>query len=197
MSSAACRSTNSPARSFTRPLPLVVGTPTAGHVGSIPLSLISQRSPANQRLHVLARLAEFRARLPDHRRGIQGRGQAALKPATGDPEQRQAIVKQGTQIPIQTTINNTISVQYVDAVLKLQVTPQITADGTVFMDVLVENTQIDNGIPLGQRRPGTGHPVRADQGADRRWRHGGDRRRDGQPAADQTNSRCRCSAASR
>ena len=46
-----------------------------------------------------------------------------------------AIVKQGTQIPIQTTMNNTISMQYVDAVLKLQVTPQITADGTVFLDV--------------------------------------------------------------
>ena len=58
-----------------------------------------------------------------------------------------ATVKQGTQIPIQTTINNTISVQYVDAVLKLQVTPQITADGNIFMDVLVENTQIDSGIP--------------------------------------------------
>ena len=65
----------------------------------------------------------------------------------------QAIVKQGQQIPIQTTINNTISVQYVDAVLKLQVTPQITADGNVFMDVLVENTQIDNGIPLIQGTP--------------------------------------------
>jgi len=38
-------------------------------------------------------------------------------------------------------------VKYVDAVLKLEVTPQITAEGTVFMDVLVENTQIDNGIP--------------------------------------------------
>jgi type IV pilus assembly protein PilQ len=59
-----------------------------------------------------------------------------------------AEVKQGTMIPIQTTINNTISVQYVDAVLRLQVTPQITADGNVFMDVVVENTQIDNGIPL-------------------------------------------------
>jgi type IV pilus secretin PilQ/predicted competence protein len=59
-----------------------------------------------------------------------------------------AEVKQGTQIPIQTTINNTISVQYVDAVLRLQVTPQITADGNVFMDVIVENTQVDSGIPL-------------------------------------------------
>jgi type IV pilus assembly protein PilQ len=57
-------------------------------------------------------------------------------------------VKQGQQVPIQTNINNTISVQYVDAVLKLEVTPQITAEGTVFLDVLVENTQIDNSISV-------------------------------------------------
>lgn len=62
-------------------------------------------------------------------------------------------VKQGTQIPIQTNINNTISVQYVDAVLKLEVTPQITAEGTVFLDVTVENTQIAQGIPLVQGTP--------------------------------------------
>ncbi|TMP89776.1 MAG: hypothetical protein E6L07_15445 [Verrucomicrobia bacterium] len=55
--------------------------------------------------------------------------------------------------PIQTTINNTISVQYIDAVLKLEVTPQITAEGTIFMDVLVENTQIDQGIPRIQGVP--------------------------------------------
>src|SRR5207248_9706492 len=64
-----------------------------------------------------------------------------------------ATVKQGTKIPIQTTINNTISVQYIDAVLKLEVTPQITAEGTIFMDVLVENTQIDQGIPRIQGVP--------------------------------------------
>jgi type IV pilus assembly protein PilQ len=34
-------------------------------------------------------------------------------------------VKQGTKIPIQTTINNTISVQYIDAVLKLEVTHRL------------------------------------------------------------------------
>jgi len=64
-----------------------------------------------------------------------------------------AVVKQGTKIPIQTTINNTISITFIDAVLKLEVTPQITADGTVFMDVLVENTQIDQGIPRVQGTP--------------------------------------------
>jgi type IV pilus assembly protein PilQ len=57
-------------------------------------------------------------------------------------------VKQGQQIPIQTNINNTISVQYVDAVLKLEVTPQITAEGTVFLDITVENTQIDKSISV-------------------------------------------------
>jgi len=57
-------------------------------------------------------------------------------------------VKQGQQIPIQTNINNTISTQYVDAVLKLEVTPQITAEGTVFLDVTIENTQIDKSISV-------------------------------------------------
>jgi type IV pilus assembly protein PilQ len=57
-------------------------------------------------------------------------------------------VKQGQQVPIQTSINNTISTQYVDAVLKLEVTPQITAEGTVFLDITVENTQIDKAIAV-------------------------------------------------
>jgi type IV pilus assembly protein PilQ len=60
-------------------------------------------------------------------------------------------VQQGQQIPIQTTINNTVSTQYVSAVLMLKVTPQITADGTIFMTVHVENTSIDSSISvLGQ-----------------------------------------------
>jgi len=64
----------------------------------------------------------------------------------------EGMTQQGTQIPIQTNINNTISTQYVSAVLMLKVTPQITADGTILMNVHLENTQIDNGIPaiLGQ-----------------------------------------------
>jgi len=64
----------------------------------------------------------------------------------------EGMVEQGTQIPIQTNINNTISTQYVTAALILRVTPQITADGTIFMMVHLENTQIDSGIPaiLGQ-----------------------------------------------
>jgi type IV pilus secretin PilQ/predicted competence protein len=83
----------------------------------------------------------------------KGVGKLLSKPRLTTQNNQRAEVKQGTKIPIQTTINNTISVQFIDAVLKLQVTPQITPEGTVYMDVLVENTQIDNGIPRVQGIP--------------------------------------------
>jgi type IV pilus assembly protein PilQ len=49
-------------------------------------------------------------------------------------------VTQGSQIPIQTTINNTISIQYVSAALTLKVTPQVTEDGNIFLDITVTNS---------------------------------------------------------
>jgi type IV pilus assembly protein PilQ len=56
------------------------------------------------------------------------------------------------QIPIQTVANNTVSVQFRDAVLQLKVTPQITMANTVIMNITIENATPDfsrqvNGIP--------------------------------------------------
>jgi type IV pilus assembly protein PilQ len=83
----------------------------------------------------------------------KGVGKLLSKPRIVTQNNEKAEIKQGVKLPIQTTINNTISVQFIDAVLKLEVTPQITAEGTIFMDVLVENTQIDQGIPRVQGIP--------------------------------------------
>jgi len=83
----------------------------------------------------------------------KGVGKLLSKPRVVTQNNEKAVIKQGQKLPIQTTINNTISIQFIDAVLKLEVTPQITKDGTVFMDVLVENTQIDQGIPRIQGVP--------------------------------------------
>ena len=107
---------------------LAAGVPTSG-------LLLSHRSP-NCAVDLFITAAE-----------AKGVGKLLSKPKVITQNNEKAIVKQGTKIPIQTTINNTISVQFIDAVLKLEVTPQITAEGTIFMDVLVENTQIDTGIP--------------------------------------------------
>jgi type IV pilus assembly protein PilQ len=76
----------------------------------------------------------------------RGVGKVLSEPRGVTQNNEKLTVKQGQKIPIQTTVNNTVSTQLIDAVLMLQVTPQITADGTVFMDITVENTQIDNGI---------------------------------------------------
>lgn len=60
----------------------------------------------------------------------------------------EATVIQGTQIPIQTTINNTISVQYVQASLQLQVTPQVTEDGHVFLTINIQNSSPGPALTL-------------------------------------------------
>ena len=83
----------------------------------------------------------------------KGVGKLLSKPKLVAQNNEQSTVKQGTKIPIQTVINNTISVQFVDAVLELQVTPQVTAEGTIFMNIHVENTQIDPAIPRIQGIP--------------------------------------------
>jgi type IV pilus secretin PilQ/predicted competence protein len=81
----------------------------------------------------------------------RGVGKILSEPKGITQNNEKLTVKQGQQVPIQTNINNTISTQYVDAVLELNVTPQITAEGTVFLDVTVQNTQIDKAISiLGQ-----------------------------------------------
>jgi type IV pilus assembly protein PilQ len=83
----------------------------------------------------------------------KGAGKLLSKPKLVTQNNQKATIKQGTKIPVQTVINNTISVQFVDAVLELDVTPQITADGTIHMDVTVENDQIDQSIPRVQGIP--------------------------------------------
>jgi type IV pilus assembly protein PilQ len=50
-----------------------------------------------------------------------------------------AEIKQGVQVPFQTTANNTVTTSFIDAALSLKVTPQITADNTVILKITVDN----------------------------------------------------------
>ncbi len=81
-----------------------------------------------------------------------GKGRILSTPRLTTQNNQTAEVAQGIQIPIQTVANNTVAVSFKDAVLKLQVTPQITAANTVIMNVTLENATPDfsrqvNGIP--------------------------------------------------
>lgn len=63
---------------------------------------------------------------------------------------KQAEMTQGVQIPIQREVNNTVTVEFKDAALKLLVTPRITAANTVIMEVELENGSV--GQIIGNNR---------------------------------------------
>ncbi len=77
----------------------------------------------------------------------KGIGKLLSRPKIITQNNIQGKIQQGVQIPIQTTINNTVSVIFQPVTLSMSVTPQITSDGTIFLTIDVTNSSIDPGIP--------------------------------------------------
>ena len=125
------------------PLYPVVGNPTSGT--SIPLfSNLGVTGPTsglsfvnatnNMRIDMILTMAESRGLL-----------KVLSRPRIVTQNNIQAIVKQGVKIPIMTaaSLGAPPTTTYVDAFLRLTVTPQITSEGTIFLNVDVENTLPD------------------------------------------------------
>ncbi len=90
----------------------------------------------NMRIDFLLSLAESRGLL-----------KILSRPRVVTQNNIQAVVKQGVRVPIvtQAQLGGPPTVTYVDAFLRLTVTPQITSEGTIFLNVDVENTTPDFG----------------------------------------------------
>jgi type IV pilus assembly protein PilQ len=78
-----------------------------------------------------------------------GRGRILSSPRVSTQNNQPAEMTQGTQIPIQTIANNTVTVTFKDAALTLKVTPQITAANTVIMNISLENASPDYTRAVG------------------------------------------------
>jgi len=78
----------------------------------------------------------------------QGLVKIVSSPRVAAMTNQRASIQTGLQIPVQTTVNNTTSVIYVDATLQLQVTPQITAEGTILMDVNIQKREPAPGVQI-------------------------------------------------
>lgn len=147
----------SPGPTNTTPVPPLIAVPTSSSSGGpqngIPLATSFGAGVPTSGFGYSFRSANFALDFFITASEAKGVGKLLSKPRVVTQNNEKAVIKQGVKLPIQTTINNTISVQFIDAVLQLEVTPQITAEGTIFMDVLVENTQIDQGIPRVQGIP--------------------------------------------
>ncbi|MBI2149094.1 MAG: type IV pilus secretin PilQ [Acidobacteria bacterium] len=81
----------------------------------------------------------------------EARGSAKLisRPRVTVQNNQQATIQQGTQIPLQTNVNNTITVQFQPFTLNLSVTPQITNAGTILLNVNINNSQPDFARAVG------------------------------------------------
>ncbi len=80
-----------------------------------------------------------------------GRGEVLSNPRVITSNQKEAIIEQGTEIPFQeATSSGATSTSFKKAVLSLKVTPQITPDDRVIMDLAVNQDtvgQIFSGVP--------------------------------------------------
>ncbi len=79
----------------------------------------------------------------------EGRGRVLSAPKVMAQNNTTAIIEQGSQIPVVNTTATEINVEFVSASLKLEVTPQITAEGTIILDVEVENNSPDFNNRVG------------------------------------------------
>ena len=81
-----------------------------------------------------------------------GGGETISQPRVITADKTKAVIKSGTEIPYEeATSSGATSVAFKDAVLSLEVTPQITPEGSIIVDVKVTNdsqgTDAPNGVP--------------------------------------------------
>lgn len=83
----------------------------------------------------------------------EGRGEIISNPRIVTSNQKEAVIKQGDQIGYLTTTGgqqgNLPSVQFKDAILQLKVTPTITADGRVFLNMDVQKDDLNGFVNTG------------------------------------------------
>ena len=79
-----------------------------------------------------------------------GRGKVVSRPRVVTADQTKALIEQGTELPYQTaSASGATSITFRKANLKLEVTPQITPDGSVVLDVDVNRDSVGQITPAG------------------------------------------------
>lgn len=83
-----------------------------------------------------------------HAAESQGYIRVISAPRVTTSDNTPAEIQSGFQIPYQTRVNFTTTVQYLDATLRLSVTPQITEAGTVIMEISVQKNEPATGLTI-------------------------------------------------
>jgi type IV pilus assembly protein PilQ len=93
---------------------------------------------------ILGKMGSYLLRLELSAMQQEGKGEIVSSPRVITSDQNEATIKQGVQIPYQeATSSGATSVSFKDAVLELTVTPSITPDDRIIMDLLVKKDNPD------------------------------------------------------
>lgn len=80
----------------------------------------------------------------------EGSGEIVSQPKVLTGDKQKAIIKTGTEIPFEeSTSSGATSIEFKEAVLKLEVTPQITPDGRIVMDLVVSQDSVGEILSAG------------------------------------------------
>ena len=111
-------------------------TPDAGTPAHIAFAILGQNALLDLELSALQ---------------IEGKGEIISNPRVVTSDQQEAVIQQGTEIPYQeASSSGATSVSFKEAVLKLQVTPQITPDDRIMLQLSVNQDDVGSifsGIP--------------------------------------------------
>lgn len=75
-----------------------------------------------------------------------GEGKVISSPRVVTLDNREASIEQGVSIPFQTFENGDAKLEFIDAVLRLEVTPHITADRSIIMQIQVQRNAPDDSV---------------------------------------------------
>jgi len=112
-----------------------VNVPIADAAGRFSLALVKQDILVDLELTALA---------------AEGRGEIVSTPRVITANQKEATIKQGVEIPYQQSASSgATTIQFKEAVLELVVTPQITPDNNIIMDLKVSKDNVGEIISTG------------------------------------------------
>jgi len=107
---------------------------------------------------ILGKAASHLIRLELNAMQMEGKGELISSPRIITSDQNKAVIKQGTEIPYLTSSSSgATTVSFKEALLKLEVTPHITPDDNIIMDLIISKDNPDwtrdiAGIPPIDRR---------------------------------------------
>jgi type IV pilus assembly protein PilQ len=134
-------------------------TPNTGNLihgttpGTIPLFTNLAATPATSGLSFTTFTQNFRLDFFLTLAESRGLLKVLSRPRVVTQNNIEALVRQGVRIPVvtQSQLGGPPTVQFIDAFLRLKVTPQITAENTIFLNVDVENTVPDFSRTTGSQ----------------------------------------------